>query len=102
MMQFGMIRRALPVLSGLALVLTTTACQTPRPLPIGKPPAERLQCENEPARPEGRGAEYVDGEGRTRREVTDEENGEYLRDLRAAWFSCFNAVGWLRVFHETR
>jgi hypothetical protein len=36
-----------------------------------------------------------------RREVTDEEDGNYKRDLRAAWFSCYSALGWVKAFLET-
>jgi hypothetical protein len=99
-MQYQKIRTALVALSVLAVSLTTTACEPPRPQ-IGKIPADRLVCLDEPAVPVGNGPEYVDADGVTRRAVTDEQDGEYKLALRASWHSCYMALDWVRVFSQT-
>jgi len=48
------------------------------------PPDERLRCADEPGVPPD--------------PITDEKNGEYLGDLRAAGQDCRSAVGWLRNY----
>lgn len=99
-MQLQKIRRGLAVLLVLAVSPTMTACDRARPQ-IGKIPAERLVCLDEPKVPEGTGPEYVDADGVTRRAVTDEQDGEYKLALRASWHSCYAAVDWIRIFSQT-
>lgn len=65
-----------------------------------RPPDERLRCEGEPGRPVGSGRVYVDPTGVERHEITDEDNGEYLRSLRAAGQSCRDNVNWLRNYFD--
>ena len=62
------------------LFLALAAC--PGPVRVVQPPPERLTCEAEPpalAPP-----------------ITDADDVQYKLALRAAWFDCHNAVGWLR------
>lgn len=49
-----------------------------------EPPADKLVCPDEPDVP----AEPV----------TDEANGEYLKDMRGAWAGCRSDVDWLRAW----
>ena len=70
---------ALPLLLAVAGCATTTQ--------FARPPADKLECPDEPFAPEGAGPN-----GR----VTDEQNGEYLKALRKSWQGCRADVDWLR------
>lgn len=63
---------------------------------IARPPADKLVCPDEPARPAGQGETYTDPQGVERRRVTDEEAGNYMKALRASWQGCKDDVDWLR------
>lgn len=56
------------------------------------PPKDKLVCPDEPGAPIG------DGPGGR---VTDEQNGEYLRSLRASWAGCKSDVDWLAAWFKT-
>lgn len=55
-------------------------------------PPDKLSCADEPAAPKGAGPQG---------EVTDEQNGTYLRSLRGAWFDCRSKVDWMRTWVKT-
>ena len=52
-------------------------------------PANRLVCPDEPDKPVGEGPNG---------EVTDEQNGTYLRGLRGAYLGCREDVDWIRDY----
>lgn len=88
--------RKLALIAALALALP--GCATT--LAYTRPPGDKLVCADEPGRPAGQGAEYTDAQGNVRREVTDDENGAYLRDLRATGQDCRDDVNWLRDWFD--
>ena len=57
----------------------------PKPLEFVRPPADKLECLEEPGRPGVPGAP-----------VTDAEAGAYMADLRKAGQSCRDDVNWMR------
>lgn len=66
----------------LLLCLPAAMCgERPRP---GIPPADKMECPDEPAIPAA--------------PVSDEANGDYLKKLRGAWAGCKADVDWLRAF----
>lgn len=67
---------------------------------IPRPPADKLVCADEPGRPIGSGPVYVDPTGVERHEITDEDNGTYLRDLRASGQDCRDDVKWFREWFD--
>jgi len=79
----------------LALSLAVAGCTTTGGLNI---PDSRLECAEEPGRPAGSGPAYTDAAGVERHEITDEDNGTYLRALRAAGQSCRDAVAWIKDY----
>lgn len=81
-----------------AAVTILSGCTTTR---FARPPEDKLTCAEEPGRPAGKGPAYTDANGIERRAVTDEENGEYLRDLRASGASCRQDVNWLRSWFDS-
>lgn len=87
-------KRILIALTALSL----SGCATTQ---FVRPPGDRLVCLGEPSRPAGTGEAYQDAEGRERRAVTDTENAEYLRSLRAAGQDCREDVNWLRVWFDS-
>ena len=91
-----MMRKIAFALVALALVAgcDKKIASTPRP------PEDKLVCADEPNRPVGLGPVYIDSAGVERREVTDEENGTYLRGLRGTGQSCRDDVNWLRAWFK--
>ena len=83
-------RKSFLLLAACALV---AGCKT---YDVPRPPDDKLVCDPEPGRPVGAGPVYTDSAGVERREVTDEENGTYLRSLRGSGQSCRDDVNWLR------
>jgi hypothetical protein len=81
--------RALAALAALALL---SGCGG---LAVARPESHMLVCREEPGRPVGTGPSYVDQNGIARNEITDEENGKYLRDLRNAGEDCRERVRYL-------
>lgn len=62
------------------LILSGSSCNQNIEFP--KPPADKLECPNEPYAPEG--------------EITDAKNAAYLKSMRAAWAGCFSDVAWFK------
>ena len=83
------------ILAGLCLSLA--ACGN-EGINFTPPPAEKLVCKNEPGRPVGSGAEYVDSNGVTRRAVTDAEDAAYKIAMREAGGDCRNNLNWVRRY----
>ncbi len=81
-----------------ALILIGTVAACDRPVSTPKPPGDKMSCAGEPGRPVGSGPVYTDSNGVERHEVTDEENGEYLRSLRGAGQDCRDKVNWFRDY----
>lgn len=54
---------------------------------FAEPPEDKLVCPEEPGVPDA--------------PVSDEENGKYLRDLRAAGAGCREDVNWLREWFRS-
>jgi len=76
------------------IVITLAACALVagcKTFDVPRPPADKLTCQEEPGRPAGLGPNG---------EVTDEENGTYLRDLRATGQDCRDDVNWLRRWFD--
>lgn len=71
-------------LLAVPLLLAVAGCAGHVEFP--KPPADKLVCPDEPAVPDA--------------PVTDEENGEYLKGMRAAWAGCRSDVDWLREWFK--
>lgn len=82
----------------VAAAALVAGCTTTR---FARPPEDKLVCPDEPGRPIGKGPAYKDAKGIERRAVTDEENGEYLLDLRAAGAGCRQDVNWLRAWFDS-
>ena len=76
------------VLIVVALAAAVAGCKT---FEVPRPPADKLVCDSEPDRPAGLGPNG---------EVTDEENGTYLRDLRASGQSCRDDVNWMKSWFD--
>lgn len=89
MKRCGKILKGRLALSVLACSLILTACGNRADL--GKPSDSRLMCAAEPAIPD------PGPDGR----ISDEAASEYVVKLRDAWFSCYNALTWLRAFYAT-
>lgn len=83
-----MMTMVMKTLLAFALAATVAGCKT---FDVPRPPDDKLNCESEPGRPAGLGPNG---------EVTDEENGTYLRELRATGQSCRDDVNWLRRWFE--
>ena len=75
-------------LSVLACSLILTGCANSSDLDPARPTDDRLVCAGEPPVPP--------------KPVTDDAATSYVQNLRAAWFSCHNAVTWLRTFYSTQ
>lgn len=68
-------------LLAIPLLLAVAGCAHTQ---FARPPEDRLVCPDEPAIPPA--------------PVSDEANGEYLKDMRGAWAGCKEDVDWLRAW----
>lgn len=87
-----------PLVALAALALTACGDKVES---IPRPPKDKLTEVPVPGRPAGKGAEYVDHNGVTRRAVTDEENADYLKALRSAVVTCNSKLNWLNIWFKT-
>lgn len=91
-------RRSLLLLALVPLCLANGGGCGGTHLAFVKPAPDKLVCAPDPDRPVGSGPQYVDPNGVTRNQITDDDNGTYLRELRDTGQDCRSKVDWLRDF----